>query len=73
MKLRILVIAIGFAVSIGAVVSVEAVASEHFDVCCSGPGDCAAGERCCDLGYPDCAGEAPGYCRSACPKSADAQ
>ena len=38
-------------------------------VCCSGPGDCGAGEKCCDalsIGLPDCDPEVPGYCRSAC-------
>jgi hypothetical protein len=38
--------------------------------CCSGPGDCDVGEKCCspdEVGLPSCdGGDYPGYCMSAC-------
>jgi hypothetical protein len=41
-------------------------------VCCSGSGDCNAGEKCCQaegLGWPACdggGGDSSGYCMSGC-------
>jgi hypothetical protein len=41
------------------------------DGCCSSPGDCGSGEKCCpsgSLGLPDCGEGASGWCTiGACP------
>jgi len=42
---------------------------ELVDLCCGGPGDCGAGDRCCPpeiLGLSDCSDTDLGYCRTSC-------